>query len=258
MSAPETETPATETVPTEAPTAPQEPATAPGEGTETGTDTGDGETGEEDGEGDGDTGEGEEAPEQQEQEPSSEALIAAMDKRATQLQRRGENYAQAVVEYVQETEQPLLRCGFCLDALPGFLPSPAVQPFTPDQLSFARSILGMPDEPPYVQANDAHVCSGCDGWGQVLTGSRRNDQKTRKCFKCNGLGWEGAGAGDVQQTNGSSHVHVIERPEQAPQDAQRYDPWGRPAGHPGYGILPTPGLEQHLLPPGMSSVQPIS
>ena len=202
-------------------------------------------------------GDGQQDDEQQEQQQSSEAQLRDLDRRATNLMKRGRGYAEAVVEYVVETEQPLLRCGFCLDELPGFLPSPAVQPFTPKQLSYARDVLGQPDEPPYVQATDARTCSDCDGWGQVLTGSKRNDQKLRKCFTCNGIGWEGRGSGDVQTApNGHAHVAIVP-PEQVPPDIQDHDPWGRPAGHPGYGLLPTPGMEARLLPPGMATVNPI-
>ena len=199
---------------------------------------------------------GEPTPEPDAPSPSSETTVAELDKRATALSRRGVNYKQSVIEYLQETEQPLVQCGFCLADLPGFFPSPHVQPFTPDQLAFARAVLGMPDEPPYVQGNDAHMCSDCNGWGTVLTGAKRNDQKTRKCFTCGGLGWEGRGSGDIQAGNGAANLTIV-TPEQAPPDVADHDPWGRPAGHPGFNQLPVAGMPAHLLPPGMAAVNPL-
>ena len=216
----------------------------------------DGETSvEEEGEGQADD-DGEQTPEAEAPPASSETTVQELDKRATQLSKRGVNYKSSVIEYLQETEQPLVQCGFCLADLPGFFPSPAVQPFTPDQLAFARAVLGQPDEPPYVQGNDAHMCSDCNGWGTVLTGAKRNDQKTRKCFTCGGLGWEGRGSGDIQQGNGAASLTIV-APEQAPPDSADHDPWGRPAGHPGFDMLPKPGMPAHLLPPGMATVNPI-
>lgn len=199
---------------------------------------------------------GEQPPDSDAPSPSSETTVQELDKRATALSRRGVNYAQAVIEYLQETEQPLVQCGFCLNELPGFFPSPHVSPFTPDQLAFARAVLGQPDEPPLPQARDAHMCTDCDGWGQVLTGGKRNDQKTRICYTCHGLGWEGRGSGDTEPVNGAANLTIV-TPEQPPPDVQDHDPWGRPAGHPGFNQLPSPGMPAHLLPPGMATVNPI-
>ena len=254
--------PATETVPTEAPTAPVPDEDATGtqeEGEQAGTDDGDTSQPTTPPASAPDEGTGDEQPDEPDEgssAPSTEATLEALDRRATQLSRRGGNYRDAVIEYLQETQQPLVQCGFCLTDLPGFFPSPAVQPFTPDQLSFARAVLGQPDEPPLIQANDAKMCPACDGWGQVLTGAKRNDQKTRKCLTCNGLGWEGRGAGEAAPTNGAANLTIVQ-PEQAPPDVPDRDPWGRPAGHPGFNQLPSPGMPEYLLPPGMHTVNPI-
>jgi len=186
--------------------------------------------------------------------PSTEASLKVMDKRFNALERRATGYAQAVEELMLETEQPIVRCGFCLPRLPGFIGAPYVQPFTPDQLAFARMILGEPDVPPLVQAQDAHMCAICDGWGTVLTGSKKNNQKSRKCYACDGRGWEGRGAGEVQATNGSAGEVTLTAPEQAEPDSAARDPWGRTPDMPGYYVMPHPGMPAHELPPGMAQV----
>ena len=198
----------------------------------------------------------EEQPDAEQPEPTEPtgASFEDLQRAIRPVERAIKSYAERIHAYITEHEQPLIPCGVCAPDFPGFIYSPFVKPLNEDQKKFARELIGMPDEPPYVQANDAHMCNACKGWGQVLTGSQRNDQRTRKCFACDGRGWEGAGAQEARVTNGHAGAVAVTLPEQAPADVPESDPWGRTPDHPGYYKMPHPGMPAHELPPGYAPV----
>jgi len=258
MSEPQTETPTPEETPVEEPSAPETPVPTPDVETPDETPS---ETPQEAPEAPEDD-EPEETPAEPEQAPetppSSPAQMEAMDKAYRSIERSATNYVTRVAEWGQEFEQPIVPCPICAGFLPGFRYSAMVVPFSEDEKKFARTVAGIPDEPDYKQAQDAHVCSDCDGQGKVLTGSRRNDQRTRICFTCKGLGWEGRGAADTADQRSGANVVAIAAPEQPQDDVPDLDPWLRPPDHPGYGKMPNLCKTEADLPPGWHFVNGVA
>ena len=85
---------------------------------------------------------------------------------------------------------------------------------------------------------DYHRCETCDGYGKVYTGSRVGGQEALNCPSCNGMGHTGGRA--------AAPVAALPTPTPAapagvpPEEQARIgnDAWGRPPGHPHYGLVP--------------------
>jgi hypothetical protein len=136
--------------------------------------------------------------------------------------------------------------------MPGFMFSPAAQAPSEDSVKFARALAGMPEQPPLVQASNARTCPACEGWGDVLTGSKRNDQTKMKCQTCHGRGFVGDGSlsnGAPPAAITSADFAPVAPLDVAPDDAPPSDPWGRSPEHPGYMIMPHAGMADELRPP---------
>jgi hypothetical protein len=94
------------------------------------------------------------------------------------------------------------------------------------------------DEPDYKAATDKETCAECDGWGQVLTGSKTAGGKLWQCARCGGSGFI------VKGQPGPAPTYFPEQPavpNAAPMPEATVgvpDAWGRPAGHPHWGVSP--------------------
>jgi hypothetical protein len=202
--------------------------------------------------------EGEQPPEPAPQPPEPTTPTPEdLDRAFKPVERSIKSYAEKITSYISDTGQPIIACGCCAPDFPGFIYSPMVKPLDESQKRFARELLGEPDVPPYVPTDDAHMCIKCDGWGTVLTGSKKNNQRTRICFVCEGRGWEGRGAGEVQATNGHGGEVALTAPIQALEDSPATDPWGRTPDHPGYYKMPHPGMPEHELPAGYAPLSAV-
>jgi hypothetical protein len=98
--------------------------------------------------------------------------------------------------------------------------------------------LGGDGEPDYLEAPDREKCDVCDGWGEVLTGSRRRENRTGTCTPCNGTGFR-TKAGEVLPIFTPAPVPVSPQPfGLTPGNGGPTDAYGRPFGHPDFGKHP--------------------
>lgn len=97
-----------------------------------------------------------------------------------------------------------------------------------------------PETPPELKhAPDKGICDECDGWGEVITGARNPNTAIWQCSKCNGNGYVTV----IREQPAYQLPPVTTSPGgliPAPADVGLPpDAWGRPAGHPHYGLLPS-------------------
>ena len=93
-------------------------------------------------------------------------------------------------------------------------------------------------EPPYREALDKATCDECDGWGNVLTGSRAEHSRVGPCGRCQGAGWVII-ARDQSQPPGPLLMPALPPgPDYAAADGLGPDAWGRPHGHQHWGVPP--------------------
>jgi hypothetical protein len=185
----------------------------------------------------------EEAPAEIEEE--SEALAEeeppndqAMEKLYQGIERKSANYAKAQTAQLAETGLPWETCPCC--GVAGF-----VLPFNPDDPDEQMRRLTVFDyfdanEPAYKEATDRTECPACEGWGQVLSGSKAPQHRVVPCSRCNGTGYTGVTpAYHAAEANGAEIPQGIPAPHEPGAQQAQPDYWGRPPGHRDYGTLPS-------------------
>jgi hypothetical protein len=175
--------------------------------------------------------------ESQEEEPSALAPIGEAEirkaEKASEAQRRklagilGESYVAH-------------ECIFCaaLGFTPELPPVGAVLTIVETEEGVGYTAEPPPPEIPLLEAPDKERCPECDGWGEVLSGSRNSHGMVTPCSKCQGNGWV-----MVPRTEPPA-AHVPDAgfyqappvPIFSPSGAP--DAWGRPSGHQHYGRAP--------------------
>lgn len=160
------------------------------------------------------------------------------EKRFRQIERRAETWRKAVLDVLGELAADLEPCPRCLPMAPGFIYPYQLAPITDEQ---KEAVLLSVNEGALIelkQADDAFICSDCDGRGWVKTGSRVENQKRAKCRHCKGRGWQGpreASLGpDANTQLGSTNGDLDPTLEPIPEA----DPWGRTRDDPLYGVMP--------------------
>jgi hypothetical protein len=194
-----------------------------------------------------------------EQEPAPpEATEADYEAAFKKLETEAERHDKEVHKRAGPLDGQLSPCPLCFT--PGYvLP---VEPGTFDPLRRQAVIAAMGDTPEldYAEATDAVPCEDCKALGQVLTGSKVPGQETKPCPRCAGSGWHTkvltqadvlalptplplAYPATATVANGAAvlapappypgyGVPFVPVPNGVP------DGWGRPAGHPQWGLDP--------------------
>lgn len=116
------------------------------------------------------------------------------------------------------------------------------EPQTPEEQSQLRGfILQVAGEATPEELHDHptyHRCETCEGFGKVRTGSRVAGQEALNCPDCNGQGHTGGARAPMPTPLPTA---AAEPPPGVPPEEQARignDAWGRPPGHPHYGLLP--------------------
>jgi len=188
----------------------------------------------------------EEGAEESEQESEQDASLStqdaesqkAMEKHFKRLDGAVSRYRPYVQEFIEATEQPLVPCGCCLDASPGYLLHPSVVPLSDSQEMFVRSLLGIAAPKELLNDDESQMCQGCNGEGRVDTGSKVEQWKTLKCRHCDGRGAVGKRFIGMVSAPGSTEPPVPPSSDVPAEDAPRVDPWGRTSDDPNFGVMP--------------------
>lgn len=177
-----------------------------------------------------------EEPQAQQEEPAAPRSQKEIDQLTKRLENEAERHAKAVERIMGDDFALLVPSP--VDWTPGFLFNvPAMHP-TPEQVAELHALLGNAAPLELREAEDAEGCDKCNALGEVLTGSRKPGQETKPCTACTGTGWKTKPVPMQQQaytppvSNGSSMA------ANQPNVFQVADRWGRPVGHPHYGLEP--------------------
>jgi hypothetical protein len=188
-----------------------------------------------------------------EPEPSSQTVVEAADKRFTTEAKRHEN---ALAKLHPDDWDTFAMCPLCIGD--GFL-TPIAPGEMPDQIWEAVTVLSGRVQTGELQtAPYAEVCETCAGYGMVLTGARNETNASLPCRTCAGYGWLDLGQ---PQTPGQiipnakkvppAPAALVSVPGYAQPPREPYpdsgiefqpfigganDPYGRPAGHPRWGM----------------------
>lgn len=159
-----------------------------------------------------------------------------IEKRMAQLDKESARHAKRVAEIMGDDFALLVPSP--VDWTPGFLFNvPEMLPQA-EQVDALLSLLGRTDPRDLRAAPDAEVCETCNGWGVGLTGSKAQGQETKPCKDCQGNGWRTKvqPLAPVVTYDYGQNTGTAGPPPNTPFQAA--DRWGRPSGHPHYGLEP--------------------
>lgn len=165
--------------------------------------------------------------------PRSQAEIDALTKK---LEAEAARHEKRVAEIMGDDFALLVPSP--VDWTPGYIFNvPEMHP-QPEQVAALHALLGGAQPVELLPADDAEPCPKCNALGEVLTGSRKPGQETKQCRHCTGAGWitKAAPLATVQPLAQTSYTGAAQPVE--PNTMQVADRWGRPVGHPHYGLEP--------------------
>jgi len=163
---------------------------------------------------------------------SQKEIDAVQDK----LAKEAERHARRVEEIMGDD------FGFLVpnptDWTPGFIFNiPEMHP-QPEQVAELHALLGQSAPLELREAEDAEGCDKCNALGEVLTGSRKPGQETKPCSACSGTGWRTKLREVASVASLTNPVMPNGGAIPSPETYQVKDSWGRPSGHPHFGIDP--------------------
>lgn len=161
---------------------------------------------------------------------------ADVERRMAQLEREGERHAKRVAEIMGEDAGLLIPSP--IDWTPGFLFDPSMMPVDPQALAALDALLGRGNLDTFPVDETKERCDACDGWGKLRTGSRVENQDALPCWKCSGQGWKGRLHEAPQPAQPHPGFNVTTSGPFPPNQPVAADQWGRPFGHPHYGLDP--------------------
>lgn len=165
--------------------------------------------------------------------PRSQSDIDALTKK---LENEAARHAKRVEEIMGDDFALLVPSP--IDWTPGFIFNvPEMHPF-PEQLAQLDAILGRGGEEDLLDAEDAEACDKCNARGVTKTGSRVEGQRTKPCGKCNGNGWVTKFVPMAPPTPLPTYQNGAAGQPVSPDTFQVKDQWGRPNGHPHFGLDP--------------------
>ena len=159
-----------------------------------------------------------------------------IEKLTEKLAREADRHAKRVQEIMGEDFALLVPSP--VDWTPGFIFNvPEMHPF-PEQIDALLALVGRQTEDDLLDADDAEACDKCNARGITKTGSRVDGQRTKPCGKCNGNGWVTKFTPVVVQTGYSNGSPATGSAVISPETFAVTDRWGRPNGHPHFGLDP--------------------
>jgi len=168
-------------------------------------------------------------------EPSSQF---SMEEATRKLAASEKSHRTRVATIMGEDLNEVEVCPLCATFTAGFVLPYAALTADVSLKDAVRRLNGDAAQPELQSAKNAQRCPDCDGWGDVLTGAQIERGRIIPCLKCNGTG----------------HVAKLYVPDQTAANTEPYpgsgekivnpppggvsDGYGRPAGHPHWGVDP--------------------
>jgi hypothetical protein len=164
--------------------------------------------------------------------PSDKAAEAAFGK----IEKAAVAYGRAVGRALEGIDLALSPCPCC--ETPGLvLP---FRDFAKEEQERRLRVLAYfgEAEPIYRTAEDRALCEKCDGYGNVLSGSRNPMHRIVPCSTCSGLGWTQTSVSIPPLPTVPPPVTLPGQANGTTEVALQFDPWGRPAGSRYYNQVP--------------------
>jgi hypothetical protein len=174
-------------------------------------------------------------PEPEPEQPTGLTEVQA-EREFKRLEKLAQTYLTKAVEIADKLGMPYQVCP--LDAFPGLAIPRQAHEVTSDVEAAVLALIGKTPTPDYKTSEGYAVCDVCDGWGEVLTGAKKEISRTATCPNpnCGGKGYVTRPI-VVAPPNGSATYPGADV-QHIPLPQGIADAWGRPAGHPHWGRDP--------------------
>ncbi len=171
-----------------------------------------------------------------EPEPPAQMTEQQAEREFKKLEKLAETYLPKALAQIQLLGIPAVPCPLC--TFPGLAIPREAHEVTSDVEAAVLGLIGKQAEPEYLVSDQYQACTACGGWGEVLTGAKKDISRTSICNVCGGKGY-------LMRTNVSPIVATTAQPPFpgaavpfTPLPSGVPDQWGRPAGHPHWGLDP--------------------
>jgi hypothetical protein len=180
---------------------------------------------------------------EREPEPDPEAATAApamteqqAEREFAKLERKAQTYLEGALAIARKLEMPVQPCPLC--TFPGLAIPRQEHEVTSDVEGAVLALIGKSPEPAFVESDQYERCVACDGWGEVLTGAQKPVSRAAQCIQCGGKGFKPVVQQYVAPTPAAPPAFPGAQLPYVPLPTGTNDAWGRPAGHPHWGIDP--------------------
>lgn len=185
-------------------------------------------------------GEHEDEPEPEPETPPQPEPAAMTEQQADRLFKRletaAQRYLKTAMPITEELGMPVQACPLC--TFPGLAIPRQAHEVTSDIEAAVLAMIGKGVAPEYVESNQYERCDACNGWGEVLTGAQKDISRTAICNPCGGKGYKPVVQAYIAPPVPMPPAFPGATATYIPLPAGTADAWGRPAGHPHWGLDP--------------------
>lgn len=190
--------------------------------------------------GDDATAEGDDGPSLPEPATTNTATTDAppidYERAQKQIEAESKRHAKRVAEIMGDAFADVHDCPLC--QIPGFVfPFQPGTPMDEDRRLAVEAYFGATAQPLNLDENKER-CPTCDGWGKLRTPSRNPVHQEVVCDACGALGWVQKSARVQPVAQPGSLLSAVPNGGGGAEDVTMPDLWGRPFGHPHYGMHP--------------------
>lgn len=168
-----------------------------------------------------------------------------LEEASKKLEQSAKTWRSRVETILGEAANDLVPCELCNPIIPGFhFPAELEQP-RDDQHARLLEVLRTPSAPEFQLATHVRRCGTCDGYGQVLSGSKVPGKERVTCPTCKGNGFQGQGDVPSQPQTQPGNGQVEFPADTQPLTQDDNDAWGSPRllddgqENPNYGRAPS-------------------
>lgn len=181
-----------------------------------------------------------EQAEQEQQEASQPKSEKDIERALKAVERAGTTYRNAIGRAMGEDAQALLPCPRCNAPVAGMVFPVEVAPVDDETREAVLASIGegAAAGPPLQDAKGVETCPVCQGHGQLKYPTLNPHVTTQMCPRCGGQGYVNK---DEPQAQTNVYTPEAWQPAAGATGTNDYnlpDSWGRPQGHPHYGIAP--------------------